>query len=127
MNIQYHFEHITDVLKDDLKNYARRRFEHLENFLQSFQEDNKMLKIDIEHHERHDEYEVKCTLTLGGKVLHHTEVTHNPNEAIDKSESNLTRQAKKAVELMRKKPHVSGEEPKSAEDEAIEEMEKFNQ
>jgi ribosomal subunit interface protein len=106
MNLQFHFVHITDALKDDLKDYASKRFEHLETFLHTFPEDNKMLKVDIEHHEKHNEFDVKCTLTMGGTVIHHEEVTHNPKEAIDKSEANLIRQVKKTVDKMRDKPHV---------------------
>lgn len=106
MNLQFHFVHISDALKEDLKDYAGKRFEHLETFLQTFPEDNKMLKVDIEHHEKHNEYDVKCTLSMGGKVIHHEEKTHNPKEAIDKSEANLIRQVKKSVDKMREKPHV---------------------
>ena len=127
MNIQFHFENITDVLKEDLKSYGTKRFEHLETFLSTFPEDNKMLKIDIAHQDRHNQYEVKCTLTFGGNTLHHEELTHNPQEAIDKSEANLIRQAKKQISKMRDNPHVPGEEPPSAEDEAIEEIQEFNQ
>jgi len=103
MNIQFHFKHLTDALKDDLKDYASKRFEHLERFLSSYPDDNKILTIDVEHHERHNAYEVKCTLQLAGKIIHHKEVTHLPKEAIDKSEANLIRQAKKHIEHIREK------------------------
>jgi len=127
MNIQFHFEHITDALKDDLKTYGTKRLEHLETFLSTFPDDNKLLKIDITHRDRHNEFEVKCTLSFGGKVIHHEETTHNPQEAIDKSEANLIRQAKKQISIMRDKPHVPAEAPPSEEDEAIEDMQEYNQ
>lgn len=101
MNLQFHFQNITEVLKDDLKEYASKRFEHLERFVSTFQEDNKLLKVHVEHHEKHNSYELKATLQLGGQVLHHEETTHDPKEAIDKTEANLIRQAKKHVQLMR--------------------------
>lgn len=116
MNLQFHFVNITDALKEDLKDYASKRFEHLETFLQTFPEDNKMLKLDIEHQEKHNQYDVKCTLTMGGKILHHEEITHNPKEAIDKSEANLIRQAKKSVHKMREHPHVEPLEEKPEEE-----------
>ncbi|MDP2691498.1 MAG: HPF/RaiA family ribosome-associated protein [Candidatus Gracilibacteria bacterium] len=103
MNLRFHFKNTTEALKEDLKLYAEKRFEHLERFLSSYQEDNKILTIDIEHHERHESYEVKSTLQIGGKVLHHTEMTHVPKEAIDKAEANLIRQAKKHIEHIREK------------------------
>lgn len=127
MNIQFHFAHITDALKADLKEYATKRFEHLETFLSTFPDDNKMLKIDIDHQDKHDQYTVKTTLNMGGKTIHHEEVTHNPNEAIDKSEANIIRQAKKQLDLMREKPHVEGKSPDGPEEEAIKEMQQFNQ
>lgn len=36
-------------------------------------------------------------------MLHHTEMTHVPKEAIDKAEANLIRQAKKHIEHIREK------------------------
>lgn len=101
MNINFKFHTISEVLKEDLKTYATDKFEHLERFLSTFQDDNKMLTVSIEHHEKHNQYEVKCTLQAGGKTIHHEEMTHDPKEAIDKSESNLIRQIKKHLELLR--------------------------
>lgn len=106
MKLQFHFKHLTDALKEDIKNYGNEKFQHLETFLHSFPEDNKMLKVDVEHHEKHNQYELKATLTLGGKHIHHEENTHDPREAIDKTEANLIRQAKKHIELMREHPHI---------------------
>ena len=126
MNIQYHFQNISDALKDDLKSYGDTRFEHLETFLGSFQDDNKLLRVDITHHDKHDAYEVKCNLEVGGKTIHHKEVTHNPKEAIDKSEANLIRQAKKHIQLLRENVHLEHEDSSSPEEEAIKEMEDFN-
>ena len=101
MKLQFHFQQISDVLKEDLKEYATKRFEHLERFVSTFQEDNKLLSLHIEHHEKHNQFELKASLQLGGKVLHHEENTHDPKEAIDKTEANLIRQAKKHVQLLR--------------------------
>jgi len=117
MNIQFHFEHVSDTAKEEITDYAITRFEHLDTFLSTYQEDNKMLKVDIEHHERHSEYWVKCTLTLGGKIIHHEEKTHDPREAIDKSEGNLIRQAKKHIEILREKPHIEAQNETSEETE----------
>lgn len=101
MNIQFQFHHVSDVLKEDIKTYATKRFEHLERFLTTFQEDNKLLTLSLEHHEKHNMYQLKCTLLMGGKTIHHDEETHDPKEAIDKAEANLVRQAKKQLELLR--------------------------
>jgi len=101
MNLQFHFQNISDVLKEDLKEYASKRFEHLERFASTFQEDNKMLNIHLEHYEKHNAYEIKATLQLGGKTLHHEETTHDPKEAIDKTEANLIRQIQKHIDLLR--------------------------
>jgi len=126
MNIQFHFKHVSEAAKADIKEYGKKRLENLEKVLNSFEEDNKLLRLDVEYRERHKEFEFKSTLTIGGKQLHHVEVTHNHMEAIDKTEANLLHQAKKHIEQLREHPHVEGKAPKSAEDEAIEKMQKFN-
>jgi|CXWL01.1.fsa_nt_gi ribosome-associated translation inhibitor RaiA len=101
MNINFKFHTISDVLKEDLKLYATDKFSHLERFLSTFPDDNKLLTVSIEHHEKGNLYDVKCNLQVGGKTIHHEESTHNPKEAIDKSEANLIRQIKKHMEIMR--------------------------
>ncbi|MDF2379657.1 MAG: HPF/RaiA family ribosome-associated protein [Candidatus Gracilibacteria bacterium] len=101
MNIQYHFKHVTDVAKADIKEYADKRFENLEKFISSYQEDNKLLHVDVEFHDKKSEFEIKSNLTLGGHHLHHVEMCHNYMEGVDKSEANLIRQAKKHVDHLR--------------------------
>lgn len=101
MNLQFQFHGISDVLKNDLQEYATKRFEHLERFDSTFPEDNKLLTFRLEFHPKHSEYELKAVLTLGGKTFHHEEVTHNPMEAIDNTEANLIVQVKKYIDLMR--------------------------
>lgn len=103
MNIQFQFTRVSEVLKEDLKQYSLKRFEHLEHFLQTFEEDNKQLHIRIEHQEKHNVYDVRCTLDAGGSRFFHEEQTHEPKEAIDRSEANLIRQAKKHLELLRER------------------------
>lgn len=101
MNIQYHFVHLSDDIKEKVREYADKRFQNIEKLLSHYQEDNKMLKVDIEYQERHNQFKVKATLDLAGKRLHHEEDTHNYMEAIDNTEANLMRQAKKHIDHLR--------------------------
>lgn len=109
MNTQYHFKHVTDAAKEDIKEYGNKRFENLEKYVSSFQQDNKLLHVDVEYHEKHKEFEIKTNLTLGGNHLHHVETCHNYMEGIDKSEANLIRQAKKYVDHLREKVRADQE------------------
>ena len=101
MTLQIKFTNLSEILKEDLKNYATDKFMHLERFLSTFPDDSKTLNVSIEHHIKHNQYEIKCNLELGATSIHHEETTHNPKEAIDKSEANLIRQLKKFMEKLR--------------------------
>lgn len=106
MVYQFQFKGITEVLKEDIKQYAFKRFEHLDRFLQTFQEDMVVLTIRIEHYVKHNAYILKATLRLGLEVFHHEDDTHDPKKAIDRSEENLIQQAKKFIGRLkeRKRP-----------------------
>ena len=98
---QFHFSNISDKIKEKIQEYAAKRFEHLDTFLSTFQDDNKQLKIDIGYHERHSAFELNVTLQLAGKKLHHREIKHDPMESLDLAESNITKQAKKFIDKLR--------------------------
>lgn len=99
MTIQFHVHNFPDSEKEDLQEYAMKRFQTLEKFLKTYAEDNKSLIISIDHQTHNNFYIVKVTLRLAGEIFHHQEETHNPKEAIDKSEANLIKQAKKHLDL----------------------------
>lgn len=102
MNIEFHFTNVSDQAKGDIQDYATKRFQHLDTFLTSYPEDNKMLVVNITYFERHNAFEVNCNLKLGGKMIHHKEIKHLPQETIDLVEANLIRQAKKHIDHLRK-------------------------
>ena len=103
MNLQLQFSNMSETSKEDVEEYARKRFEHLETFLSTYQDDNKQLKIKMEYHKKHSAFEANCTLTLAGKTIHHREIKHEPRETIDLCEANLIRQAKKHIDKLRTK------------------------
>lgn len=121
MNIQYQFKNISDQTKEEVRDYADKRFAHLETFLSTYQDDNKMLTVNVEYHQRHNAFEVNVRLQLAGKSLHHKEVKHNIQEVLDLVEANIIRQAKKHIDHLRKDQHKEASIPTPEADDLPEE------
>lgn len=107
MNIQFQLHGIASALKNEVMDYAQKRFDHLDRFLKSFPEDDQQMTLTCHYEEKHTFFGMKSALRLGGVTLFHYEDTHDPREAIDKCEANLTLQVKKFIERLRGKKKAS--------------------
>ncbi|MBI4975630.1 hypothetical protein HZC20_03045 [Candidatus Peregrinibacteria bacterium] len=102
MEITFFHKNLTKKEESTFVEYVISKADSIEDLLQKFAKDAKLLKVSIEKFDKHDAYEVEFCLVLPVKSIVAREASHSITKAVDFTKDRLLSQIKKHMAILRR-------------------------